>query len=369
MRTLVIVGSVTRPIPYFAAASGAGIVVLALDTATGAVERLWEQGGIDNPTYLAFDDRSSTVYAVSEVFGWNEGLVSAYRLDRRTGRLSYLNKQATLGSLPAQVEVDSGRRLLLVTNYGHEVRDETPGQAMAVFRLGNDGRLLPAHSAVRHTGRGFDPDRQLVPHPHCARCHPTLDLAFVADLGLDRVFGHVLDAEGVASGSASVECALDPGDGPRHFVFSDGGRRLHVLNELSSSLTSFEATRDDGLGWKRTGKISTLPPGAAEANLAADLQCSRDGRFLLVTNRGHDSIVTISPVSGRNLTVVGWTPTLGRTPRSLAVTADERFIVVANQDEDELKVFRRNVSTGVPTELAQTLKLGSPTYVQALVGS
>ncbi len=92
-RTLAFVGSVNRPVSYFRTANGRGISVLEFDEASGALTPISETGGVDNPNYLAIDAAGRTLYAVSEVGGWHEGVVTAYRIDAAKGSLTYINKQ------------------------------------------------------------------------------------------------------------------------------------------------------------------------------------------------------------------------------------------------------------------------------------
>src|SRR5262249_17724337 len=100
-RVFAFVGSVNRAAPYYQGARGKGISGLAFDEGSGRLTLLSERDGIDNPTYLAVHPARRLLYATSEVFGWNEGTVSAYRFDEQTGELTYLNKQPTLGSIAA----------------------------------------------------------------------------------------------------------------------------------------------------------------------------------------------------------------------------------------------------------------------------
>ena len=142
-RTFVVVGSLTRDAPYFQGARGKGITVFAFDVQTGQLTRLAEKGGVDNPTYLSVHEGNRCVYANSEVFGWNEGTVSAYRLDPTTGSLSYLNKQPALGSILAHNSLDRSGRFVLVANYSvyAEPEDSLPDQAVVVMPIRQDGAL------------------------------------------------------------------------------------------------------------------------------------------------------------------------------------------------------------------------------------
>ena len=149
-RTFVVVGSLTRDAPYFQGARGKGITVFAFDAQTGQLTRLAEKGGVDNPTYLSVHEGNRCVYANSEVFGWNEGTVSAYRLDPTTGGLTYLNKQPALGSILAHNSLDRSGRFVLVANYSiyAEPEDSLPDQAVVVMPIRQDGALGPPSAAI-----------------------------------------------------------------------------------------------------------------------------------------------------------------------------------------------------------------------------
>ncbi|WP_287316085.1 beta-propeller fold lactonase family protein [Mesorhizobium sp.] len=115
---LVFVGSLNREAPYFQGARGVGLGVYSFDEETLETRKLAETGDVDNPTFLSVTPGGSHVYANSEVFTWREGVVSAYRFDRQTGTLSYINKQPTLGSITAHNTVTRDGTKLLVANYG-----------------------------------------------------------------------------------------------------------------------------------------------------------------------------------------------------------------------------------------------------------
>ncbi|MBB4301651.1 6-phosphogluconolactonase [Rhodobium orientis] len=361
------VGSVNRPIPYFDGAAGHGISVFGLDEETGEWALLSETGDIDNPTFLAVDAEAGRVFASSEVFEWNEGLVSAYKLDPATGALSYINKQVVPGSLTAHLALDGSCRFVLATNYSHEMADEVPGQAMAVFPVREDGGLQPASASVKHEGSGPNPDRQRVPHPHSTVASPENDLISVADLGCDRLFHYAFDsATGTLTPAADAETVLPPGAGPRHFLYAPDGHHLYVITELASTVVVYrrEAGRLEG----PISEISTLPAGFSGETLCADIQISADGRFLYGSNRGHDSIACFSAdLESGALEAIGHTPCGGKIPRSFALTPSGRHMVVANQESDSLAVLAIDPETGLLSDTGWRLPVGSPTCVKAFV--
>ena len=232
-RTFVVVGSVTRDTPYFQGARGKGITVFAFDEKNGELIRLSEKGGVDNPTYLTVHEGNRCVYANSEVFGWNEGTISAYRLDPRSGGLSYINKQPALGSILAHNSLDRSGRFVFVANYSvyAEPDDTLPDQSVVVIPIRSDGGLGPAVCSRSHPGSGPNAARQERSHAHCVLASPDNRHILVADLGIDQLVVYGFDA---ASGvlSAETSFSMKGGAGPRHFVFHPSARYIYAINEL-----------------------------------------------------------------------------------------------------------------------------------------
>jgi 6-phosphogluconolactonase len=95
--------------------------------------------------------------------------------------------------------------------------------------------------------------------------------------------------------------------------------------------------------------VSTLPKGYPRAkSRPGDLALGAGGRFLYVTNRGHDSVGTFAVQADGTLEPVGHVPSGGRAPGALAVDPSGAFLVVANQGSRTLTVFRLDATTGAP---------------------
>jgi 6-phosphogluconolactonase len=361
-KTLAFVGCLNRGTPYFQGARGTGIAVFAFDDETGALTFLGETAGVDNPTYLTLDVERGRLYATSEVAGWNEGIVTAYRIDPEHGTLTYLNKQPTLGSIAAHASIDHSGRNLLVADYTMGQPDDLPGQQVAVFPIRADGGLAPASSSHPHHGSGPNVARQEGPHAHCAVASPDNRFVFVCDLGIDQIVRYRLDAEaGRLTPDGGTPTAA--GAGPRHFVFHPNGRFAFVINELDSTITAYAYGAADG-SFRAVETVPALPAGYAEESHCADIHLSVDGRFLYGSNRGHDSIVihAVDPETGR-LTLVGHTPTEGRTPRNFAISPSGQFLLAANQNGDNIVVFRIDPAAGTLAKVGET-GIGTPMCVK-----
>lgn len=357
---LAFVGTLNREAPYFQGARGKGLVVYSVDEETLAVEELANAPEIENPTFLSVDSSGTHVYANSEIFGWKEGLVSAYSFDRANNRLNYLNMQPSLGSIAAHNVVSRDGSHLLVANYG--MGEGGPDQSVAVFGFRADGSLTPAISSVQQHGTGPDAGRQERSHAHSVTELIGGGLAVVADLGSDTLTTYRLQADGSMQQMAVSN--VTPGAGPRHVALHPNGRLIFLMNELDSTVASFRLDPTTGTLTQLDAQPA-VPAEARASNHCADIQISPDGGFLYGSNRGHDSIscFAVDEATGQ-LTLVGFFPCGGATPRNLAITPSGNHLFSANQNADRISIFARNAETGALTDTGKAIEVGTPMCVK-----
>lgn len=350
------IGSLNRAAPYFRSAHGGGLTILALDEETLAAELVAQASGIDNPTFLSVDAVSGVVYANSEVSGWHEGTVSAFRFEPASGKLVYLNKQPTLGSIAAHNAVSRDRKTLWVANYA--MGEGGPDMSVVALPIRVDGSLDPASGSIRLEGNlGPVADRQERPHAHMVTEVPEGGAVLVADLGLDRVAEYAFQG---TEFRLKAEVAMPAGSGPRHIAQHANGRYVYVANELSSTV-SFILREAGSLSVRQT--LSAIRPGSSSH--AADIVLSPDGRFLYSSNRGEDSIAcfAVDRESGM-LSLLDIVPSCGETPRNLALTPDGRHLLIANQDSDQIAILRRDADTGTLSDTGRRIAVGTPMCVR-----
>jgi 6-phosphogluconolactonase len=360
-RTYLYVGCCNRPTPYYPTHNGKGIAAFVFDDETGALTPIGLTEGIDNPTYLGIDPKHSALHANSEVFGWNEGTVSAYAIDPGTGKLSYINKQPTLGSITAQNSRDRTGNFLLVANYSLEPESELPNKAVVVLPIREDGGLGGAVGDATHSGTGQVPDRQERPHPHSVLATPDNHYIVVADLGLDLLVAYRFDSQTGAI-ARSGATSLEPGAGPRHFVFHPRLHFAYVVNELNSTVTSFSFDADQAT-FTTIASVPTVPEAALGSNHCSEIRISADGAFLYVANRGHDSISIFSLDSEGGMDLIKTVPSGGKIPRNFALSPVGNFLVVANQNSDRITVFAVDRDTGELTPTGIEAETGTPTSI------
>jgi len=346
----------------YAGEKSKGVYVSRLDLATGALSAPELAAETASPSFLAVHPSQTFLYAANEIGefqGKESGSVSAFAIDRNTGRLSALNQQPSVGRGPAHLVVDHAGKNVLVANYG--------GGSVAVIPINPDGTLKPPSAFIQHTGASVNPQRQKGPHAHSINVDPANGFAYAADLGLDKVLVYRFDADkGSLVANDPPFATVTPGAGPRHFAIHPNGRFAYVINELNVTVTAFRRDTERG-SLAELQTVSTLPPGqSVESGFStADVQVHPSSKFLYGSNRGHDSIVlfAIDEKSGR-LTYVENRPTQGSTPRAFGIDPTGRYLLAANQRSDSVVVFRIDQRTGRLTPTGQTINVGAPVCVK-----
>lgn len=346
----------TRPRFAFVGTSGGdsaaggvlGIGRFAVDAASGALSPLGTTAS-DNPSFLALHPRLPVLYAVNEVADGDaagSGWVAAYAIDRATGGLTAIGRQASAGAGPAHLAVDAAGGHLVVANYG--------GATFALLPIAADGRLEAASDVVRQTGSGPNRDRQGEPHPHGVAFDPGGRFVATADLGIDQVAIFAID-RGAGRLRPVAEAATAPGAGPRHVAFHPNGTFLYAINELDATIAGFPFDPASGAIGPAIAAVPTLPAAAAAESTTAELAFHPSGRFLFGSNRSQpeataplaDSIVgfAVDPDDGR-LSLIGHAAEGISVPRHFALDPSGAWLYACNQGGDSIVQFAIDAATG-----------------------
>jgi len=357
--------------PVGSKANEEGIFLFHMDPATGVLARRGHFANDSAAAWLEVDPSGKHLYAANiiETFqGTNSGSVSAFSIDRVTGNLELLNTVSSGGAGLAHVSVHPSGKHLLVANFS--------GGSVAVLPILPNGGLGPASDVKADVGtvgpihptsapRGnfaiFGHDDGA--HPHMIQADPTGRFVLVNDLALDKIFIWKFDVQkGTLTANDPPTVPLPPGDGPRHCVFQANGKRLYSLQEQGSTLVLFDFDPTSGrLTAKQT--VSTLPKGFTGTSFTSGVVVSRDGRFLYVTNRLHDSVAIFSIGKGGALAWVDEVWTRGDYPRALEIDPTGNFIYVCNQRSDAVTAYRINRETGHLTFTGQYTPVATPAII------
>lgn len=330
-----------------------GIYSFILNTETKRIENVTLGAEIENPTYLAIDSKNRYLYCVAKENSL--GGVAAFSLYSDSGKLKEINRELNVGSPPCHVSLNRTGDILFSANYHR-------GTA-ALYRVNEeDGSLNPSSSTVQLHGFGPDP-RQEKAHTHFAGFDPYEKYVCVVDLGCDTLITYEIKAGELKEKSCFKAKA---GSGPRHLTFHPTGKYAYIMTEFSSEIIVLAYDRMSG-SFTELQYVSAKSPAFQENNQGSAIHVSSDGRFLYGGNRGENTIAVfkIDPGTGK-LELIDRTPTGGNWPRDFSLDPSEDFIIVANQESNNLVLFQRNKKTGKLSLLQSDVEVSSPVCIKFL---
>lgn len=338
----------------YTSGSSKGIAVYRFYTETGRLAYLNQIDGVSNPSYLTVSKNNKFVYAVNEN---DQGEVSSFGFEPKTGKLTFINKVSTLGGASCYVSVDKNQKNLFVANYS--------GGNIAVLPLNEDGSIAPASLTMKDDGHGPNKERQEKAHVHTAVLSPDEKYVLYTDLGTDKI--NITKYKGgkkyqiVPAKPAFV--SVTPGYGPRHLAFSNDKKTMYLITEMGSSIIVFDY--NDGKP-KQRQDITLLPDGFKGATGAADMHISPNGKFLYATNRGDANDITVFSINQENgeLTFIERKASGGKGPRNFIIDPTGRYLLVAHQNSDNIMVWRIDENTGKIMQAVTRIEVGNPVCLQ-----
>lgn len=327
---------------------GNGINVYDIHPRSGAWTHIQHFGDLENPSLFTLNRAGTRLYSVHG----GRTLLSAFAIDPASGRLALLNQIDCQGANPVDSALDLAEMHLVVANYG--------SGEVAVVPLAEDGRMQSVSQTVTLTGTpGPDPKEQASSHPHAVIFDPSGRFVIVPDKGFDRTFVFRFQ-DATLSPATPPALPAASGAAPRHAAFHPSLPVLYVNNELDSTVSVFAWSDGQATGQQ---VIRTVPDGFPGRNTTAEIAASADGKFLYVSNRGHDSIALFAIAATGTLAFLDCFPTLGRRPRFFTLGPDGRQLFAANQDSDDITVFDINPASGKLIPNGIRISVGSPSAI------
>lgn len=334
-----------------------GISCYRLDGKTGRLELRSVTASQPNPSCVLVSADGNAVYSVSEVRecgGVPGSTVSAYALDRESGRLTCLGLQPTTGADACHLAEAPGGSHLICANYS--------GGSIAVFPIREDRSLDAPSFVIRHHGSGTDPDRQTAPHPHQIMPAPDGSRVYVPDLGIDRVVCYRADWEkGWLLPAQDGDAAGLPGQGTRHCVFSADGAYLYVMCELTAEINVYACGADAP---RLIQTVSARLEG--KPLLGAAIRLHPGGKLLFCSVRRSNHIAVFRIGDDGCLTLLRCVPSGGEIPRDFDLTPDGRWLLAAHQDTHSICVFAVDEAEGALEPVWLEENVGSVTSLSIL---
>ena len=383
------------------------LYVYRFDPSDGSLVLLNIQGAakdVVNPAFSRYHPRLNVVYTCTEDVEEN-GKIFAYKI-AADGKLEPLGTPVDAGGTSTcYLTIDRAQKNMLAVNYWDSTLvviplDSETGEMTGPIKSTYDPKAGKGMVAAAKKNGGVNHScnddstiqmRQADPHSHALVLDPFVGrVAYVPDLGKDLIREFYYNPIGKIELELNVLpsglCSGMP-DGPRYFEFHPKHNVAYVVNELSSTIAVFEVDRDLLDEIARASKagddmtrfrgrstlrlvqsISTIPSAFPTLlNTCGRICVHKSGRFVVVSNRGHQSItvyrvINKGPKRGE-LQTVGYFHTRGETPRHFQFDNSGQYLLVANQDTDSLAVFSFNLSSGELKYTGNEYRVPSPNFV------
>ena len=326
-----------------------GIYVFNFDTATGKATELSHTDSCSNPSFLTITKDKKYVYAVNEN---SNGMLSAFSLN--DNYLKLLQQKNTKGADPCYVTLSQDEHNLFVANYS--------GGSITQFHRFADGLISNPQQFIQHSGSSINKSRQEKAHVHGTFFSPNGAYLLTPDLGMDQIaiYPYSYKTSLPLNLEKSDTIISKAGAGPRHIVFSNNGRYLYVLEELTGSISVYIFIKGKATFIQ---KVYTHTSSFTGTPGSADIHISPDGLYLYASNRGEENNIGKFPIllngklDDKKRT---FTPCGGKKPRNFTISKDGNWVLVANQDSDNIVIFKRDKITGELTNTGNNIKISMP---------
>ncbi len=349
-----ILSTSTYLIGTYTEAKNQGIELLSLDQTNMVLSSKVVASIIKNPTFVIANRSRTHVYTVESI---PNGKLRTYGFNQGQPTLELLGETDSLGDHPCYIALDNSERLLAVANY--------ESGSFSIYGVDSLGGLHFKQS-VQHSGKSINKQRQNSAHVHSMIFHPNGKQLLVADLGTDKIHIYDLDYSKAApvTQATPAHFSVAAGSGPRHMVMHPDGKLLYLVHELTGEI---------GVYFYENGQIrhaSTYSLSTAQFKghvQAAEIRLSPDGKFIYVSNRGDANNMSVfqADLEG-GLSLIQQISTGGRTPRNFNLSPDGHFLLVANQDSDEIRLFKRDLVTGRLSKTSARVDIKKPAYIFSL---
>tara|TARA_B100000809_G_scaffold141837_1_gene139401 strand:+ start:39103 stop:40176 length:1074 start_codon:yes stop_codon:yes gene_type:complete len=291
-----------------------------------------------NPSYLTLSKDKKYLYALEEIDLEESPKIKSFKInyDPENSHLKLINEQEIDGSYPCHINTTSSQSHVLIACY-------MTGN-MLVYPLGKEGRLLPSIQNCKHIGDGPNLERQEAAHAHMIYTFGKNEL-FVVDLGLDIAKAYKFsDTTKKFMECPKMDISITKGSGARHMVLHKNENYAFIFSELTSQLFSFKRNNQKFIPLET---LSSLPSDFKGTPSGATIRIHRNGKFIYVSNRGHDSIVLYHfNEETEKLVLLTSISSGGKTPREINIDPTGKWLLVANQDSNNIVVFSIDQESG-----------------------
>jgi len=317
--------------------AGQGIYSAQLNSDNGELTTPQVLVELDSPTYL---DVTNDLKLISIAKKNNHGGIVIYDIGGDTPEL--LDEDFSEETSPSYVKFDASRNLIF-SSYFHLSK-------VKIDHLTDEGKV-EHYSEIKFNGHGPRPEQDQS-KPHFSALTPDGKL-IICDYGADRIYIYNIDDP---KKPVLMNNYIAPsGYAPRHLVFNPTKPYVYVACELSSKVLVMEYDSE-------TARLTLVDEVEAakdeKKNTTAAIRISKDGKFLYASTRGADTIATFEVnKDGDRLKKLNTASTNGHGPRDFDLDPSEKYVIAANQDSNDLTIFRRKANKGILTDLGNNISI------------
>ena len=301
-----------------------GITILDVDTENGTMKRKKEVR-VNNASYVSASRDGRWLYSIAD-----DGIVSFRILP--DGDLERMGKASIRGMRGCHISTDHANQYMFVSGY-HDGK-------VTVLRMNEDGSVGEITDGFYDKGIGSIAERNFRPHISCSRLTPDEKFLCAANLGIDQIKIFRFNREtGRIKLVDAIRCELE--SAPRFLRFSPDGRFMDVISELKNYLSVYSYNGSDGYPkFELLQTISTVGKKHSNVNAAAALRFGQDGKLVLCSNAGDNSIgIYDRDETTGILTQRVVLPISGEYPKDIGMMPGGKYLYSVNHETSTMTFF------------------------------
>lgn len=351
----IFVGSYTKRISDEIIGQGKGIYCFDFDTTNGQLKLLSVVDAL-NPSYITLSRDNNYLYAVEEIDIEESPKIKSFRINTKPTEsgLTLCSEQDLPGSYACHLNLTNSQSHVIVACY-------MSGNVL-IYPIAKNGELLPSSQNIQHSGEGPNKERQEAAHAHMI--YPFEPNGMLAvDLGIDMAKAFSFEnSTGEFVENREMDIPIPKGSGARHMVMHSNNNYAFVFGELTAELFSFKRVENK---FDLLEIQPSLPADFGKTPSGAAIRIHPNGKFIYVSNRGHDSIgIFRFDLASEKLTLIGHESCGGKTPREFNIDPTGQWLLVANQDSHNIVIFSIDQASGLLEKHAINTELKSPSCIQ-----
>lgn len=292
--------------------------IIGLHFNDGILKPLFTLSDFPNCSYLI--QNNGFLYHVVEISKdspYGSGMIGSYNI--KDFSLNLLNLCSSYGDCPCHLTVDSFRNMLYVANYGDG--------SFSCFKIKVDGSI-GNKIYLEKFGK--------TSHIHYVALSHDNRYLFVIDLGTNQIHAYSICSNPSFSLCFCNSFSFPPHTQPRHLVL-DINDRIHVITESSCEIYTLSFKNEQFSFLFKTSLFSNIQK-KKENDTGCAIKINKTHKFLYTSIRGQNLIQVFHILENR-LNLIQSISCHGSMPRDISFDKDEKYLISANQDSNNLAVF------------------------------